>query len=56
MLFGPAVKDASGIFDQYWNSEAAVPLSALSKKYPRELKFLIDQVKIEAESDQAKRT
>lgn len=55
LLFGPAVKDASGIFDAYWNSEAAVPLSALTKKYPRELKFLIDQIKIEAESDEAKR-
>ncbi len=55
LLFGPAVKDASVIFDQYWNSEAAVPLAALSKKYPRELKFLIDHVRIEAQSDQAKR-
>lgn len=29
LLFGPAVGDASAIFDAYWNSAAAVPIAAL---------------------------
>ncbi len=31
VLFGPAVAQASDIFDQYWNSEAAVPLRTLDE-------------------------
>lgn len=55
LLFGPAVGQASDIFDQYWNSDAAVPLAALARKYPRELKELIDAARVEAASDTAKR-
>jgi putative cardiolipin synthase len=55
LLFGPAVADASAIFDRYWNSAAAVPLSALARKYPRELKGLIDHARREADSGQAQR-
>jgi putative cardiolipin synthase len=29
LLFGPAVADASAVFDAYWNSAAAVPIAAL---------------------------
>ncbi len=31
ILFGPKVTEASAMFDAYWNSEAAVPVSALAK-------------------------
>lgn len=31
MLAGPAVNQASAIFDEYWNSDAVVPLAALVK-------------------------
>ena len=31
VLFGPAVDEASAIFDRYWNSAAVVPLSALAR-------------------------
>lgn len=55
LLFGPAVSEASTIFDQYWNSDAAVPLAALARKYPRELKDLIDAGRREAASAPAKR-
>lgn len=30
MLFGPKVRQASSVFDSYWNSPAAVPISALA--------------------------
>ncbi|MCL1633350.1 phospholipase D family protein [Luteimonas sp. SX5] len=55
LLFGPAVGEASEIFDRYWNSAAAVPLSALTRKYPRELKFLIDDARREAKGEHAQR-
>ena len=31
VLFGPAVAETSTMFDQYWNSEAVVPLPALAR-------------------------
>lgn len=55
LLFGPAVGQASDIFDQYWNSDAAVPLAALARKYPRELKDLIGASRREAAGEPAQR-
>ncbi len=55
LLFGPAVGEASEIFDRYWNSEAAVPLAALARKYPRELASLIVDARREAASAPAQR-
>ncbi|GAB3383848.1 phospholipase D family protein [Lysobacter fragariae] len=55
VLFGPAVAQASGVFDAYWNSAAAVPIVALSQKDPRKLRSLIESVDREAESAQAQR-
>lgn len=55
LLFGPAVAEAGTVFDQYWNSVAAVPLSALTRKHPRELKELIAGARREAGSTQAQR-
>ena len=34
-VFGPAVEEASAIFDMFWNSDQVVPISALNRK-PRE--------------------
>src|SRR5690606_13585632 len=35
MLYGPAVEQASAIFDTFWNSDQVVPISALNRK-PRQ--------------------
>ena len=32
MLFGPAVAQASAIFDRFWNSPAAIPIAALHER------------------------
>ena len=37
MLAGPAVADASAIFDDFWNSDAVIPLDALFKIKPEAL-------------------
>ncbi|CAN5196821.1 phospholipase D family protein [soil metagenome] len=41
LLFGPAVQQASTIFDAYWNSAAAVPMAALSRKSPEMLRQML---------------
>lgn len=41
LLFGPAVEQASSIFDAYWNSAAVVPVAALNRKAPDELEQLL---------------
>jgi putative cardiolipin synthase len=55
VLFGPAVAQASTIFDAYWNSAAAVPVAALDRKDPRELEALLAEVGREAERPAARR-
>ena len=40
LLAGPAVADASGIFDAFWNSSAAVPIAALNPQTPQALHAL----------------
>jgi len=48
-LLGPAVAQASAIFDSFWNSDAVVPISALARKPGVDLKtYLAD---IDQESD-----
>ncbi|MDQ2701640.1 MAG: phospholipase D family protein [Pseudomonadota bacterium] len=37
LLFGPAVVEASAIFDRFWNSDAVVPISALRLASARDL-------------------
>ncbi|HEY0661633.1 MAG TPA: phospholipase D family protein [Lysobacter sp.] len=54
VLFGPAVAQASGVFDAYWNSDAAVPIAALNRKSPEALKALLDGVVVEARSAAAR--
>lgn len=55
VLFGPAVAQASDVFDAYWNSKAAVPIASLSRKEPKELQALMKSVGVEAESVAAQR-
>ncbi|KRD31915.1 cardiolipin synthase [Lysobacter sp. Root916] len=55
LLAGPAVADASAIFDRYWNSPAVVPIAALSDKKPAELKAYIARIDDDAKGDEAKR-
>jgi len=55
VLFGPAVAQASGVFDSYWNSAAAVPIAALSQKDPAKLRTLMETVEKEAAGTEARR-
>ncbi len=48
LLFGPAVQQASDIFDAYWNSAAAIPMSTLSQKKPDALRRLLALANLEA--------
>ncbi|MDW2982257.1 MAG: phospholipase D family protein [Rhodanobacter sp.] len=41
LLLGPAVADASAIFDDFWNSSAAVPIEALNPQTPENLHKLV---------------
>ena len=55
VLFGPAVAQASDVFDSYWNSAAAVPIAALSRKDPGKLLALMEAVDQEALAPEAQR-
>ncbi|WEN14308.1 phospholipase D family protein [Rhodanobacter sp. AS-Z3] len=48
LLIGPAVADASGIFDAFWNSSAAVPIAALNPQTPQALQALVAQLASES--------
>ena len=48
VLFGPKVAQASAIFDAYWNSEAVVPIAALSERSPRELASAVARAQAES--------
>ncbi len=41
LLLGPAVAGASAIFDDFWNSSAAVPIEALNPQTPENLRKLV---------------
>ncbi|WP_407352166.1 phospholipase D family protein [Luteimonas sp. R10] len=55
MLFGPAVNQASTIFDTFWNSDAVVPIAALSKRSERRLADVLAGIHQEARSAEARR-
>lgn len=55
LLLGPAVQQASGIFDAYWNSAAAVPMAALSRKKPEMLRRMLARADREALQPAARR-
>lgn len=50
-LFGPAVSQASAIFDSFWNSDAVVPITALVRKPGIDLQAYLGE--IDLESDEA---
>ncbi|QSX77982.1 phospholipase D family protein [Agrilutibacter solisilvae] len=54
VLMGPAVAQASGVFDAYWNSAAAVPIVALSEKAAADMAAMVATVAAEAESPAAR--
>ncbi|UNK48704.1 phospholipase D family protein [Lysobacter sp. S4-A87] len=55
LLLGPAVQQASTIFDRYWNSSAAVPITTLDTKDPQALRTLLREVYRDARSTGARR-
>ena len=54
LLFGPAAEQSGGIFDLYWNSDAAVPITSLGKRAPEALRAVLARVRDDARSQQAK--
>src|SRR5690606_4995212 len=54
VLFGPKVVQASTIFDAFWNSEAAVPISSLSKQTPEGLAAAVMRSRAEAQGEDAR--
>jgi len=55
LLLGPAVQQASTVFDTYWNSTVAVPMAALSQKKPEMLRRMLASADLEALQPAAKR-
>lgn len=55
VLFGPAVAETSKMFDLYWNSEAVVPLAALSRLPKGAFGDLAEDIEAEAKSPHAQR-
>lgn len=54
VLFGPAVQQASTIFDRFWNSPAVVPLSALAEANPAAAAQVVAAIREEAASPAAR--
>ncbi len=55
LLLGPAVGQASGIFDAYWNSVAAVPIASLGARDPEALRAVLADVRADALGAPARR-
>ena len=55
VLFGPAVAETSAMFDRYWNSAAAVPLSGLSRAPQGAFDDIAGAIETEAKSAEAQR-
>lgn len=54
VLFGPAVQETSAMFDDYWNSEAVVPLTALADAPKAGFDSLAQAIETEAAGPDAK--
>ncbi|MDR0182011.1 phospholipase D family protein [Lysobacter arvi] len=54
LLFGPAAEQAGGLFDLYWSSDAAVPISSLGERAPEALRAVLARVRDDARSANAK--
>ncbi len=48
LLAGPVVNDASTVFDQFWNSDAVVPIAALQSKRGHDLQQFIGRAELDA--------
>lgn len=48
LVAGPAVEQASRIFDDYWNSDSAIPISALATYSDAQLRHLLRQSDVDA--------
>ncbi len=55
LLFGPAVNDANRIFDDFWNSEAAVPIDALNRKSKATTREVLARIQQESTTAEARR-
>jgi putative cardiolipin synthase len=55
LLLGPATEQASGIFDRYWNSEAAVPIDSLGARDAATLRAVLARVREDAQGAHAQR-
>ena len=55
LLFGPAVEQASAIFDAFWNSEAVVPIAQLNRKPRHRLEAVLASIREEALGESARR-
>jgi len=55
LLFGPAVSHASAIFDDFWNSDAVVPIAQLNRKPRQKLEAVLAGIKEEANGRVARR-
>lgn len=53
VVAGPAVQQANQIFDDYWNSDAAIPISALATYTDAQLRQLVRQSDLDALHAQA---
>ncbi|MBE2210135.1 MAG: phospholipase D family protein [Xanthomonadaceae bacterium] len=54
VLAGPAVDQASAIFDRFWNSEAVIPVSALTQESEADIERFIANVNVESQREDAK--
>ncbi len=55
VLFGPAVAQASDVFDTFWNSAAVVPLAALNQATADERGAVASAIRGEAQGPEARR-
>lgn len=55
LLFGPAVPQASAVFDTFWNSDAVVPIASLNRKSRHKLDTVMLAIQEEARSRTARR-
>lgn len=54
LVAGEAVGQANAVFDDYWNSEAAVPIAALAYHTPQQLRLLMRESDNEARLESAR--
>ena len=53
LLAGPVANDASSIFDDFWNSDAVVPIAALHQSTDQQMANFISQAELDARQQEA---